>query len=130
MNENELPTVVLYGDGKTDNRAAFEKIFSGEARGVTPDGRPWQESGGVFRVGAPVEVERACPVCGQDKSADISATLALARIWGLCVHVPDPGGAEMWFPWGRLRLGDECNVCDEMAILKFIREHEEKEKMK
>lgn len=39
----ELPDVVVWGDGVHDDSAALQAIYEGKARGVKPDGTPWLE---------------------------------------------------------------------------------------
>jgi hypothetical protein len=57
---NQKRTVIVRGDGITDDTDALQAIVNGEARGIKPDGRPWNEGGSLVRIARTIELcERA-----------------------------------------------------------------------
>lgn len=42
---SDKKTVIVYGDGITDDIVAFQEILAGRAIGIKPNGRPWDEDG-------------------------------------------------------------------------------------
>lgn len=55
---SDKKTVIVYGDGVTDDTNALQDIFNGQAIGIKPNGRPWDEDGST-EVIAPNDGEAA-----------------------------------------------------------------------
>jgi hypothetical protein len=64
-----------------------------------------------------------CPYCAGDMLTPIpEETLAIVARAGLAGEHVDPGGRVLHFRDGRrLRLDDQCNICDERRVLEFLR---------
>ncbi len=67
-----------------------------------------------------------CPYCNKDQSASEPHDMArkLAHENGLTGEMVDPGGRVLFFPFGRVRLGDHCNWCDYEDLRKAINQRE------